>query len=102
MPVSRVFLGDDRLVGVTLAEFEVLVFDHPGIRGFGIRVVDNRVPLVVVNIQLLGFKAQAPVLKLTELVAKVLVDHPGKDNLREFGFVLRLLGKKINPGFDVN
>ena len=50
VPVSRVFLGDDRLVGVTLAEFEVLVFDHPGIRGFGVRVVNDRVPLVVVNI----------------------------------------------------
>ena len=36
------------------------------------------------------------------MVAEVLVDHPGKDNLREFGFVFRLLGKEIDPGFDVD
>ncbi len=63
VPVSWVFPGHDRLILVTLTKLKVLVFNHPGVWCFRIGVIDNGVPLVVINIQFFGFKPQAPVLK---------------------------------------
>ena len=83
MPIGWIFLGDvgDGLV----AEFEVLVFDAPGVRRFAIRVVHDGHALVVFFFQALRFKAQAPVFEAAELVVEVGVDGASIDDRVSFG-----------------
>ena len=95
-------MSNDRLVLVTLAKLEVLMFNDPSERRLRVRVVDNRVSLVVTNILLLGLKLQTPLLKFTELVAKELVDHSGKDNPGILTQVFVLLIKEVHTCFHVD
>ena len=100
MPVSWVFPGDDGLVRVPLAEFKVLVFNHPGIRRFGIGVVDDGVALVVANVLFFSFKAQGPVFQFAQAVVKELVDRAGVDDLVKLLQVFVLLVEEVSVQFN--
>ena len=79
MPVSWVLT---RNIGDGLhAKLEVLVLDDARIRDLALCVVDNSDTLMILFLEALGLKMKATVLKLAELVAKVLVNRARVDDL---------------------
>ena len=59
----------------------MLVLDDARIRDLVLRVVDNSDTLMILFLEALGLKMKATVLKLAELVAKVLVNRACVDDL---------------------
>ena len=79
----------------------MLVLDDPGIGGLGVGVVDHRVALVVVGVQYLGLKADAPVFQGAQLIAKVGVDGAGVHHPVGQGVQGRLFLEVVHPQPDL-
>ena len=62
-------------------ELKPLVLDDAGIGCFPVRVVDDRVALIVVHIQNFVLKAHAAVFQRAKRISEVRVDRPGIDHL---------------------
>ena len=86
-PGSRVLPGDHSLVGnsrsITAVSalasiFKMLMFNDSRIRHLIFCIVDHRISLVVLHIQDLRLKPEAPVFQFSKAVIIVSVDHAGK------------------------
>ena len=89
MPVSWVLT---RNIGDGLhAKLEVLVLDDARIRDLALCVVDNSDTLMILFLEALGLKIKTTVLKLAELVAKVLVNRARVDDLLGYILIRRAL-----------
>ena len=78
-PLRGVFPGNHGLL--LCAELKVLVLDHTCVRDFPVRIVYNRIALVVLAVQNLCLKTHGTVLQRAQLVVEILVDHTCEDNL---------------------
>ena len=59
----------------------MLMFDHTCIRHFTIGIIDNRIPLIIVTVKCLRLKSHRTILKRSESVTKIFIDHPRKYDL---------------------
>ena len=57
------------------------MFDHTCIRHFTIGIIDNRIPLIIVTVKCLRLKSHRTILKRSESVTKIFIDHPRKYDL---------------------
>src|SRR5699024_2229744 len=74
--------GDDCLL--LLSELKMLVFDHPRVRHFTVSIVDHSIPLIVITVQHLCLKTYGTVLKGSQPVIKILINHAGKYDLLRY------------------
>ena len=66
----------------------MLVFDHTGVRNFALRIIDNRITLIVLTVEHLCLKPHGTVLKSAQLVSEILIDLPCKDDLLRYVRIL--------------
>ena len=79
LPFRRILVCDHRLV--LSSEFEMLMLYDPRVWYLIFGIIYDRIALEVRNIKCFVLKPQAPVLKFSETVAEILVDHSRKHRL---------------------
>ena len=98
-PCDRVFAGNH---GFLLhAEFKMLMLDDPGIGRFAVGVIHDGDALIIVRIQHLGFKPQAPVFQLSKPIAEVGVNGAGEHDFLGHRIVTLPMLQIIHAGLHI-